>query len=70
MRFKLKIVTGNDAMDTPEDVADALRAVARTIQTVREIDDLGGAIFDGNGNRVGNYEVDTLDEGIHEGGKL
>jgi len=46
--FTLTINMGNDAMQTPEDVAEALRDAARDIET-------GGKefIYDINGNKVG-----------------
>lgn len=51
-QFSLTIILGNDAMRTPEDVADALRRTADRVYTER------GAIFDANGNRVGGFAGD------------
>ena len=52
--FTLTIHLGNDAMRTPEDVADALTRIAREIRSNP------GAIYksinDLNGNQVGIYE--------------
>ena len=52
----LKIKLGNDAMQTPEDIADALRRTAdRITDSV-----LNGATFnirDTNGNTVGQWKV-------------
>jgi hypothetical protein len=50
--FTLKIKLGNDAMLTPEDVAEALQRVARTI--VMDVDNQGN-IRDLNGNTVGEW---------------
>jgi len=53
--FSLKIELGNEAMLTAEDVARALRGVARRIDS----DGLHGhrAVMDDNGNRVGSFFV-------------
>ena len=51
--FKLKIELGNDAMQTPEDVAEALEGVASRLKNTGRRE---GAIFDTNGNKVGAYE--------------
>jgi hypothetical protein len=49
--FTLRIGMGNAAMLTPEDVAEALRSVARQLD-----DGYGdGAVVDANGNRVGEW---------------
>lgn len=53
-QFKLKIKLGNDAMQTPEDVAAALRKVASRL----EGQTLEGRIRDINGNTVGAFEYD------------
>ena len=51
--FKLKIELGNEAMLTPEDVADALETVAAKLRNGnRQL-----PIFDTNGNKVGDYEL-------------
>lgn len=48
------ITLGNDAMQTPEDAAKALRGVCDRLDR-RET---GGAIFDVNGNYVGQFKID------------
>ena len=51
--FKLKIELGNEAMLTPEDVADALETVAAKLRNGnRQL-----PIFDTHGNKVGDYEL-------------
>ena len=52
--FNLKIEMGNDAMQTPEDVADALETVAAKMKNSGS---RSGPIFDLNGNKVGTYEL-------------
>lgn len=57
-QFVLEIELGNDAMQTPEDVAEALCLVARRL---REAAALGrhasvGTIRDRNGNDVGTFQ--------------
>ena len=52
--FTLRITLGNEAMQTPEDVAASLRDIANRL-------DWGmyrrsGEILDMNGNRVGEWE--------------
>ena len=49
--FNLTIRLGNDAMQTGEDVAEALRQAANYI----EQHDTGSAVYDLNGNRVGSF---------------
>ena len=58
MRFVLTIQLGNDAMQTGEDVARALRETATLIDYggVFSIPD-GGRIYDENGNTIGSWEV-------------
>ena len=58
MTFTLKITLGNDAMQTPEDIAGALRDAARRINGLPE-DMRGefGKIRDSNGNTCGKWEV-------------
>lgn len=50
--FDLHIDLGSDAMQTPQDVAQALRAVAERLDAGPETD---GAIRDTNGNKVGYF---------------
>lgn len=49
--FNLTIRMGNDAMQTGEDVAEALHAAAYRI----EQHDSGGNIYDTNGNKLGTF---------------
>lgn len=55
--FTLTIETGNAAMSTREDVAEALRQVAEKLEGGRE----GGNVMDANGNTVGAFSLE-LDE--------
>lgn len=51
--FTLKIKLGNAAMQTRDDVARALRAVANRIDTNLHAHPSGVTILDDNGNSVG-----------------
>ena len=52
--FRLSITLGNDAMQTPMDIAAALRDIADALDyTERD----SGTIFDYNGNSVGRWEI-------------
>jgi len=57
--FELKISLGNEAMQCPNDVAEALRKLAKKLDAV---DDFaltdGGKIMDANGNSVGEWSVE------------
>lgn len=53
-KFTLRIEMGNEAMQTPEDVGDALWAVANRLNY--GIDLQSGKILDYNGNTVGEWE--------------
>lgn len=55
MKFTLQIKLGNAAMQTSDDIADALRQVAgrHNLATPGEF----GAIRDLNGNTVGEWKV-------------
>lgn len=57
--FTLSIKMGNDAMQTGEDVAGALRDAANYI----EQRDQGSLIIDANGNTVGNFHYFEQEEG-------
>ena len=50
--FYLRIELGNEAMQTPDDIADALLKVATQVRDGR----VEGGINDINGNSVGRYE--------------
>jgi hypothetical protein len=57
--FELKINLGNEAMQCPSDVAEALRKLAKKLDGV---DDFaltdGGKVMDSNGNSVGEWSVE------------
>jgi len=53
-KFTLRIELGNDAMQTPYDVARALQAVASRLMGGDE----NGGIRDANGNSVGSFSGD------------
>jgi len=57
----MTIVLGNEGMQTPQAVAEALQAVAKTLAEAyaSSHDDLGAVVRDVNGNAVGGwtYEV-------------
>ena len=57
MTFSLKIKLGNEAMQTPEDVAAALRSVAQAVDRVGVSSGEYGTIRDLNGNTVGSWRV-------------
>lgn len=54
--FVLKIQLGDDAMQTPSDVADALRATAEAIE-MSGLERRYGRVVDINGNSVGEWEL-------------
>jgi hypothetical protein len=54
--FKLEIALGNEAMQSPEDISDALQLAAKNMIDGGRV---GGVIMDSNGNTVGSY-------GVHE----
>ena len=53
-RFVLEITLGNAAMNSEEDVADALREVANLLYRGPS-----SSIYDINGNKVGHYRFET-----------
>jgi hypothetical protein len=61
MRFQLTITLGNDAMQTGDDVAAALHKAAEHVDGYdlksKTLPGMVHAIFDANGNRVGNWKV-------------
>jgi hypothetical protein len=64
MKFTLTIETGNEAMLTGEDLAKALKGVAKNVASIFEggepMDDFAVApmtIRDANGNRVGSWDI-------------
>jgi hypothetical protein len=52
--ISIEIETGNDAMQTPADVADAIRAACDAIE---DANDSRAPIRDYNGNTVGFWEM-------------
>jgi hypothetical protein len=52
-KFKLVIELGNDAMQTDQDISEALRLTANSIDT----GETEGKIFDVNGNVCGKFEI-------------
>lgn len=57
--FTLTIKLGNDAMQTPQDVGNALDYVATRLKAGIE----DGTIKDSNGNNVGSFEGDFEESG-------
>ena len=53
-KFTLQIELGNEAMQTPEDIADALRKAASKLEAGYGT----GNIMDLNGNSVGSYAIE------------
>jgi hypothetical protein len=56
--FSLKITLGNEAMQTPDDVAAALRQVADRLDGTAFVEHDGAKIRDTNGNTVGLWFSD------------
>lgn len=54
MSFELKIKLGNEVMQTPEDVAEALTRIA---DAIRSYDEFNRTIRDLNGNIVGECKL-------------
>lgn len=52
--FKLSITLGNEAMQTPRDVAEALRGIAARVHYGQA----AGFVRDENGNTVGSFSGD------------
>lgn len=59
MQFQLTITMGNDAMQSGEDIARALRKLASTLDRVDVVESYypSGPIKDDNGNKVGEWEI-------------
>jgi len=59
--FELKIELGNDAMQTPRDVAFVLKKLASKLDNMGDDFALvdGGKIMDANGNSVGKWDVEV-----------
>ena len=61
MRFEATIEMGNDAMLTGEDLAGALRRIAKRLADEYQGEATGpcrGAIMDLNGNRAGSWVIE------------
>lgn len=58
MQFILKIDLGNDAMQTPEDIALALLKVVAKLDVMQAFDGDSCPIMDANGHQVGNWRHD------------
>lgn len=54
MKFNVEIIMGNAAMETAEQVADALEDISVRVR-MAGITDKHGIIMDENGNRVGTW---------------
>lgn len=57
MIFTLSIHMGNDAMQTPADLAEALRELAGKLSGYGNITPGSGSIRDINGNNVGVWDI-------------
>lgn len=60
-KLVVTIELGNDAMQTPKDVAEALRELATTIEG-KEAGNHSGTILDDNGNTSGSWELEVEEE--------
>lgn len=59
-KFSMNIELGNDAMQQPQELADALREVANKIAAIDPTDtNAGGKVLDDNGNEVGTWEYEA-----------
>ena len=59
MKFVVEINLGNEAMNSPHDVADALEKVIRNLRMVDEFGDgFSGRLRDVNGNTVGTFNLE------------
>lgn len=67
-KFKLNIEMGNDAMQTPRELAEALRELATRVESIEEDETNAGAkVLDDNGNEVGAWEYDVEVEDDDDG---
>lgn len=60
MKFELTISLGNDAMNNEQDLADAIRKVANSVEQFSITPGstiIGGTTRDENGNKVGTWFV-------------
>lgn len=54
--FTVKIKLGNAAMQTAEDIAEALRRLADKVESA-DVESDRGVVMDLNGNQVGSWEI-------------
>lgn len=59
MKFTLEIELGNEAMQTRDDIEEALRNLGQNLRYMSDPPSVGddGVIIDYNGNTVGKWEV-------------
>jgi DNA-directed RNA polymerase subunit L len=56
--FRLKIELENDNMNTPDDVARALRALADRLEAYQDFENFyPNTVWDVNGNEIGRIQV-------------
>jgi hypothetical protein len=64
-RFTIEIDLGNEGMEAPSDVAQALRKIATRLDDATDMPlaqhpGIGGNVMDTNGNTVGSWFVSTV----------
>jgi hypothetical protein len=64
MTFTLKIAVGNDAVQFPSDVGTILRKLAEWFDS-HDGWEPGAPLFDTNGNRVGEWVLDSTDSDVY-----
>jgi len=57
MKFVLEIELANDAMTTPDHISAALVKVSKQVWVSE-----GESIYDVNGNKVGHWEIQEIDD--------
>lgn len=58
-KFQVTISLVNEAMQTPADIARALRTLASKLTNMdQDLDDQSGKVFDYNGNAVGTWSIE------------
>ena len=60
--FSLEITLGNTAMQTREDVARALEAIAQRLRGLPPVHIDHGYVKDNNGNTVGSWQLTAEDD--------
>ena len=68
-KFRLNIEMGNDAMQTPRELAEALRELATRVESIAEDEtQVSAKVLDDNGNEVGSWEYEVeLEEDDDDG---